>query len=91
MSPACRKTDLNAMSLETVSRAAFHRAPVCARVWGQPPYMLGNDGKQLLNFRCSKGMNGEELFIRSCPCALKLKLKYKEGDAPKTSPLLMDK
>lgn len=52
---------------------------MCARVGGQPMYTLGNDEKQLLNFRCSKKeMNGEELFIRSCPCALKLKLKYKE-------------
>lgn len=31
---------------------------------------------------------GEELFIGSRPRALKLKLRYKEGSASKTSPLL---
>lgn len=36
-----------------------------------------------------KEMNGEELFIRSCPCALKLKLKYKEGESFKDKPTLL--
>lgn len=50
MSPVCRKTDSNATSLETLSRVAFHWAPVRDPVGGQP----GNDQKQSLHFRCSK-------------------------------------
>lgn len=91
MSPGCRKTDLNAPSLETVSRAAFHGAAACARVG-----VVVGGGQAIYAWKWTKGnywildvkrkkekkeMSGEELFIRSCPCALKLKLKYKEGNA----------
>lgn len=63
MSPGGRKTDLNATSRETVSRAAFHCARACVRVCaagsGGGGDMSENDQKQSLNFRCSEATSGE--------------------------------
>lgn len=48
---------------------------------GCNPYIclgLTKSNYLILDVQKKRGMSGEELFIRSWPCALKLKLKYKE-------------
>lgn len=76
MSPGGRKTDLNATSQETVSRAAFHCVPVCvcarARAAGLGD-MSENDQKQSLNFRCSETNSGG-IIHQISPRAFKMKV-----------------
>lgn len=70
MSPSGRKTDLNATSQETASRAAFHCARARAAGLGD---MSENDQKQSLNFRCSETNSGG-IIHQISPRAFKMKV-----------------
>ena len=58
-----------------------------AELWGQPwLYVLGNDEKQLLNFRCSKRNEWGGIIHKILSVCVKIKVKIQRGKRFKDEP-----